>query len=151
MKSASSALKALLKGLGMDGALNLGRIIANWNALFKGALSFHTSPDSIKGGTLMVNVDSPAWLHQAGFYKSDMLKKLRPYGVRFLRFSLGKVDKADAHDEAAPPVARELSQAERAAVDGMISGIKDNQLRQSIRRAALKSVATSGKIRDMAE
>ena len=123
----------------MDGALRLGRISSNWDSLFKGALSQHTLPEALNGSTLTVSVDSPAWLQETRFHKSAMLSRLSPYGVRELRFRLGSV-RRDAPPPQCEPRAREAGPDDILEVEGMVSEIGDDDLRESIRTAALRSL-----------
>jgi len=127
----------------MEGALSLGRMSGNWGVLFAGPLSRHTCPESLNGDTLTVNVDSPAWLHQANFYKTKMLARLSSFGVRTIRFRQGPVKKPDISSRPeVKPV--EITERARQEVEGMLVGIVDDELRDSIREAALLSISRVG-------
>jgi hypothetical protein len=128
----------------MEGALELGRIAGNWGALFNGPLALHTSPESLSGGILTVNVDSPSWLHQAGFFKAQMISRLRPYGVTSIRFRQGPV-KARETSVPAPPAEHEATPQAMEEVERMLGDINDHELRESIRGAALRSLSTGAR------
>ena len=146
MTGASNALRTLLEELGMGGALSLGRITGRWDALFRGPLSKHTSPETLNGSTLTVCVDSPSWLQEANFHKAGMLGKLAPLGVRSMRFRLGRV-RPTAPAPAPEPVVREVMPGERQEVEAMLAAVKDDELRESIRSAVLRSLSRAGRTR----
>lgn len=145
MKNAAHVLRDILKGMGMEGALRFGRISANWDALFKGALSLHTAPESLSGKTLTVRVDSPAWLHQVNFSKKQMVEKLALFDIEAIRFRLARVHKTPTGSTPKPRLAPAHPSAEDIeAIERMIAPIGDDELRESIRKAALKSGFTEG-------
>lgn len=139
MRNAANALRTLLKNLGMEGALRFGRIAGNWGTLFPGSLSQHTAADSLNVDVLTINVDSPAWLQQANFYRNMMLEKLRPYGVRSVRFRQGVVISPEPPIKPLPD--REVSVQDRDDIDRMVSAITDEELKLSIRKAALRCLS----------
>lgn len=145
MKNASNALGGILRNLGMEGALGFGRIAGNWSTLFDGPLSVHTSPEALSGNTLTVVVDTPAWLHQTNFFKSKMISALSSFGVKNIRFRLGRVrrDERPVTPPSAPTPDPTAAQIEE--VNQMLTAIVDAELRESIRLAALKSVAHQSK------
>lgn len=124
----------------MEGALNLGRIAGNWGALFSGPLFMHTSPEALSAGTLTVNVDSPSWLHQASFLRHQMLTKLKALGVTSIRFRLGPVNRLEQVHVSSQDDP-DLTLKEEAEVEAMLGVIEDNELRESIRGAALRSLS----------
>jgi len=128
----------------MEGALELGRIAENWSVLFNGPLSMHTSPESLSGRILTVNVDSPSWLHQAGFFRSQMISSLRAYGVTSIRFRHGPV-RPQKTVLAAPRAEVGITQQAEEEVESMLAAIDDHELRNSIRGAALRSLSIGSK------
>lgn len=91
MQSAGSVLESLARELGIDGALRLHQVRDRWSNVFKGPLSLHSYPSSLRGESLLVNVDSPVWLQEINFLRAEMLERLGPFGVKDIRFRLGKV------------------------------------------------------------
>jgi hypothetical protein len=144
LTSSKNALRKLLKKLGMEGALELGRIAEKWGALFNGPLAVHTSPESLSGKILTVNVDSPSWLHQAGFFRSQMLSKLRVYGVASIRFRQGtvRVRETPTFSKRTEP---EINPQAIEDVERMLGAIDDHELRESIRGAALRCLSSGGR------
>jgi hypothetical protein len=91
LQKAGSVLESLARELGLDGALKLHDIRDQWANVFKRPLSLHTYPSTLIGENLFVNVDSPVWLQEINFLKSELIEKLRPFGVKDIKFRLGKV------------------------------------------------------------
>jgi predicted nucleic acid-binding Zn ribbon protein len=137
LKKAESSLASLASELGLDGSLVLYRIKADWVTVFKGPLSQHTSPHGYQNGRLLVLVDSPVWIQQLNFLKSEMLRKLKEYGVKDLWFKLGAVARRHARRPDMP--LNPVPEADRAHINEIVSSVKDPELRECIRRAMEKS------------
>jgi hypothetical protein len=145
VKKAASLLSPLLKKLGIDEAVRLQRIRNDWQSLFEQPLLLHMSPSRLSEGSLLLSVDSPAWMQQLGFCKKEILMKLSGYGVRDLRFRIGRVSPTK-HREDPCRKAMELSSEDTLFISGIISGIGDETLRETIRKTIEKSLL-SGKYR----
>lgn len=89
MQRAGSAVRSLLGEMGMESALRLHRIRAEWEDLFAGPFSSHAYPSSLSDGILVINVESSAWLQQLNFLKGDILRKLKGFEVKEIRLRLG--------------------------------------------------------------
>ncbi len=99
MEKAGSLLEPVVKRLGIESGVRLSRIKNDWHTLFEKPLSLHMSPSRLTGGELLLNVDSPIWIQQLNFLKKEILKKLSRYGVREIRFRIGKVCPVKACEE----------------------------------------------------
>lgn len=142
MERASQALSPLLKRLGLTAAVRLQRIRNEWDALFGPTLSAHMSPSRLAEGELLVNIDQPIWMQQLTFHKRQITEKLRPYGVKNVRFRIGRIYRA----KTPGPAVREpagLSTGDAAFVEALVSGVTDENLRQAIRSAAEKSMKST--------
>lgn len=115
---------------------------ARWEALFKGPLSEHTTPQGLKDGVLLVVVDSPAWIQQLNYLKPDIISKLAGFGIRDLKFRLGTVRKKQSCTVAPSRYIRGPSEEERAMMEELTKGIDNPELSESIRRAAFKSLSS---------
>lgn len=142
MKRLNSLISPIIKGFGMEEAVKLEEIKRDWTQVFRAPLCSHMSPLNLKNGELLVNVDSPIWLQQLTFLKTEIIGNLRPYGVKDMRFRVGRImhpDKRPGRHEKAcremPPVGGE----EVRRIDAAVSVIKDGALKESIRRAMSKS------------
>lgn len=139
MKQAGAVLDPLLKNLGLESGVRLVRIRQDWHRLFDEAITAHLYPVSFSDNQLLLHVTSPIWMQQFSFHKSDIVRKLSPYGVREVRFRLGRVPQ---RDQEIPPCrnARELTRENSAFLMEILSQINDEALKDTIRKAAEKSL-----------
>jgi hypothetical protein len=134
-------LSPLVKNLGIEGALKLVAMRRDWADIVGKPLSLHMWPSNLQNNELLINVDSPVWLQQISFYKTAIIKKLHSFDVRDIRFRLGKIGSEKKLQK--PLLDREI----RASLDNetveyietTISGIKDEELRDGIRKAMEKA------------
>jgi len=91
VQRAGSLIDSIMKDLGLSEGVALSRIKSNWPELFQPPLVYHMSPSALREAELLLNVDSPEWLQQLSFYREEILKRLGPFGVKEVRFRLGRV------------------------------------------------------------
>ncbi len=144
MDKAGFLLEPLVRRLGIESGVRLSRIKADWNILFDKPLSEHMSPSRLADGELLLNVDSPVWVQQLNFYKSQITAKLSGYGVRGIRFRIGKVStvKPNAGKSSKLP---ELSSDEAYFIERLVNTIGDAEIRNAVRGAAEKSLRAKKK------
>jgi hypothetical protein len=145
VKRADSLLKPLIKDLGIEEGVRLSEMRQKWNVLFQEPLSHHISPSLFTGGELLLNVDSPVWLQELKFYKEDIIRKLSSYGVKAVRFRLGRIvttEKSGVRNERRE--VKPLKTDERSFIDKAISGITDENLKVTL-KTTMKKAITSGK------
>jgi predicted nucleic acid-binding Zn ribbon protein len=142
VEKAASLLSPLLKKLGVDEAVRLQQIRNDWQTLFEQPLSLHMSPSVLSEGDLLLSVDSPAWMQQLGFCKKDILKKLSGYGVRDLRFRIGRVSTKNRQKNHSRKAA-ELSSEETVFIADIVSGVDDEALRETIKKTIEKSLLSA--------
>jgi hypothetical protein len=135
LERADSALSRLVREMGMENALRLHRIKARWDDLFGEPLSSHIYPARLEGGQLLVNADSPAWLQQTSFFKAGIIEKLCPFGVKDVRLRMGAVRRRQA---GRTPRERPLSEADSSFIEDLLRSVRDEDLKESIRRALRK-------------
>jgi predicted nucleic acid-binding Zn ribbon protein len=135
-------LSPLLKRLGVDEAVRLQQIRNDWQTLFGQPLSSHMSPSRLFEGDLLLSVDSPAWMQQLDFCKKEILKKLSGYGVRDLRFRIGRVSTKN-HLKDHPRKEAQLSPDETLFISNTVSGVGDDMLRETIRKTIEKSLLSA--------
>ena len=141
MQRAGPTLEALVKELGMEDALRLYRIRKSWVGTLGSPLCLHTFPAMLSGGRLNVNVDTAAWLQQVGFYRSLISKKLSRFGVADVRFRLGRVESCtDAPADTGPLL---KGSPDHEFIEEMLAELKDEELKESLRRAAEKGIRTT--------
>ncbi len=141
MYKAGSLLAPILKNLGIEENVRLAQIKDSWNDLFSKPLSTHMSPSKLTEAELLINVDSPIWMQQLSFCKKDIIGKLDAYGVKNVRFRIGKV----LHKKQ-PLRARKknaaLSAEEHLFMEEVLSSVDDEQLKASIKKALSKSLSS---------
>ena len=145
MKKAGSLLAPIINQLGIADGVKFADLKKDWPALFKSPLSFHMSPSHLSNGELVVVVDSPAWLQELSFSKEILLKKLGSYGVKSIRFRLGRVSvNMPKGGRGKRSGIKQLTQKECALVEEMVSKIGDEGLKVTVKNVLEKAVA-SGK------
>ncbi|MBI3754531.1 MAG: DUF721 domain-containing protein [Deltaproteobacteria bacterium] len=100
-------------------------------------------PLKLSGKILSVTVDTSAWMEELKYLKEDIIKKindeLKERTVEDIVFRLGKIpekDNATPHPAIRPSQSqRQLTQKEINAIDRLVSPIRDDELREIIRRA----------------
>jgi hypothetical protein len=142
VEKAASLLAPMIKRLGLSAGVHLGRIRGEWHALFGPTLSAHMSPSKLAEGELLLNVDQPIWMQQLTFHKRQIVEKLGPYGVKDVRFRIGRIHRMKTPGRPSR-VPEELSSEDAAFVNTLVSGVDDENLRQAIRRAVEKSLRCS--------
>ncbi len=141
MKKAGDLLIPFIKNLGIEDNIRLSEIKKKWNILFKDPLSFHIYPFKFSEGEILINVDSPIWLNELNYYKKDILKKLSDYGVKEVRFRLGRV-LATTKNRSQKKENITLTPEERSYVKELVSQINDQELKDKIKKAIEKSITT---------
>ncbi len=141
MEKAGSLLEPLVKRLGIESGVRLSQIKKDWHTLFEKPLSLHMSPSRLTERELLLNVDSPIWIQQLNFFRKDILTKLSRYGVREIRFRIGKIYPMKVCEEPRPKPS-ELSSEDASFIECMVDHISDVELRNAVRAAARKSLRT---------
>ena len=135
MQKASSLLEPLIAKLGIAEGVRLARLKTDWDSIFEKPLSLHMWPSKYSEGTLLLNVDSSVWIHQLSYHRNAILEKLRTYGVRDIRFRVGKLSRRTTQPRDARRV-REMSGEDSSFLASLASGIGDAELREAIKSAA---------------
>lgn len=137
VERAGSILMPAIKRLGIEEDVRLQRIKNDWEAIFNEPLSLHMSPSRLLEGELLINTDSPIWMQQLNFYRNDIVGKLTAYGVKKIRFRVGKVfrqkhDEQDAGELTLPS----LSGEDTLFIEGLVAPVINEDLKAAIRNAA---------------
>ncbi len=143
MKKVGSLISPLVKEFGIEEAVRLGAIKREWGNVFGEPLSLHMSPARLKNGELLVNVDSPIWLQQLTFLKTQIIGKLSSFQVKEIRFMLGRV--APVQRKTVQSVrTREQSLSSEAVrqIEETTAGIEDSALKESIRKTMERALST---------
>ncbi|MDA8168529.1 MAG: DUF721 domain-containing protein [Nitrospiraceae bacterium] len=141
MRRIDKGLSGIVKELGLEDAIKLRSIREKWAGLLGQPLVNHIRPQSLQESVLSIQADSPLWLSQVSFFKQDILSRLRPFGVKDIKFRAGPVPedkKRDGIKEKAPR--RQLTTAEREFIEASILPIRDEGLRKQARRIMEKAL-----------
>ena len=143
MKKVDSLLRPIVRDFGIESDMKFIELEKNWHILFNEPLSYHMSPYRITEGVILLNVDSPVWLQELNYFKRDIVGKLSPYGVKDIRFKLGKVSiKNGAGIRNEGSGAKTFTPEELSYIEKTISHIADKELRGTVRRAIEKSISS---------
>jgi len=138
VKRADSLLLPIIKELGINDGVRLAEIKRNWYNLFGKPLSYHMAPSMLSKDEILLNVDSPVWLQELNFCKEDIIKKMSSYGVRAVRFKLGRVStKSEVRSQKSE--ARSLTHEELSYIEDTVSKISGEALRETVRRTIEKA------------
>lgn len=143
MHSLNSILGRIIKDYGLEGGIVLRAVLKQWDKLVGGAIASHTSPVEIKGKLLTVNVDSPQWLHNLGFYKQDMLDKLTSFNISDIRFRIGKVAPRDNDESEAQE--QMLGDDDLRYIENTLKDVKDEELRKTFRKLIVHGLSKGRK------
>jgi hypothetical protein len=142
VKKLGSLISPFIREFGLEEAVRFGTIKREWGNIFGEPLSAHMSPARLKNGELLVNVDSPLWLQQLTFLKTQIMGKLSPFEVKELRFILGRVAPVRKEEAQSVRTKGPLLRSEAARqIEDTIAGAEDVALKESIRKAMEKALA----------
>jgi len=131
MHTLRNILGKFVKDFGIEGGVTLNNARKRWVSVVGKAVSVHTFPDTVKGGTLTIIVDTPQWMHHLSFYKDEILLKLKPFGITGIRFRIGRLPAVTAEEENAPDA--ELSEDDLRYIENTVNNIKDEELKDKFR------------------
>ena len=134
-----SLLTPFIREFGIEDGVRLADIKRNWYNLFNKPLSYHMSPSMLSGNEIVLNVDSPVWLQELKFYKEDIIKTLSLYGVKAVRFKLGRVSKKSGVRSQKSRV-KSLNDSEHSFIEEIVSHLKDEPLRAVVKTAIKKAI-----------
>lgn len=143
MNRIGALISPFSKGLGLEDAIRLEQIKKEWAGIVGDPLSVHICPAGLKNGELLINADSPAWLQQVTFFKSEIIRKLTSFSVKEVRFRLGRII-SNKPERVRPEQLqkRYLSSEEKSYIEDAVSVIKDPELRECIKKTVEKSMQT---------
>jgi hypothetical protein len=144
MNKAETVLGPMLKQLGIENGVRLERIRNDWSDIFEKSISPHMFPATLKEGELLLHVESPAWMQQLTYYKKEIIRKLSSYAVTDVRFRLGRITKKKQKQEPQKPM-RTLSPEEVSFAASVVADIRNEELKDSIRKAIEKSLIADRK------
>jgi len=145
MKKAETVLGPMLKQLGIENGVRLERIRNDWPDIFEKSISPHMFPATLNEGELLLHVESPAWMQQLTYYKKEIIQKLSSYAITDVRFRLGRITNRKKKQEVQKPK-RALSSEEVSFAASVVADIRNQALKDSIRKAIEKSLVADRKL-----
>ena len=86
MEAIAGVLSRVLKQLGLADELTGWRAVQEWPEVVGPRVSRHTRAVGFGEGTLRVEVEGSAWMHELGFLKRDLISRLnRHLGSELVR------------------------------------------------------------------
>jgi predicted nucleic acid-binding Zn ribbon protein len=62
--------------LGLEGAVDAGRLFARWSGIVGPDIAAHVEPTSLRQGVLRVRTDSPAWATEMAYLSGDIASRV---------------------------------------------------------------------------
>ncbi|MBI5885791.1 MAG: DUF721 domain-containing protein [Deltaproteobacteria bacterium] len=136
-------LSTALHSLGFSARLKEYSIIERWPACVGEAVAKRCAPVRLVEGVLYCTVVSPAWITELGYQKKDIACRLnRELGeplVKDIIFRLGHVEPCARPPARKARPSHEVRGAELLEIERTASVIKDDELREAVKRAMVKS------------
>jgi len=144
-------LSVFLRNNTPNAVANWLRIVSIWPKIAGTNIAKRATPLKIAGKTLYLTVETSAWMEELKYMKEDIIKKinneLQDTAVEDIIFRLGKI----THTEKTSFQTRRpnytslahnvhtshLSQKEMDAINRLVVAIKDDGLKETIRRAII--------------
>jgi len=150
----SSVLKSSLANLNIPECLTHARIVREWPRCVGDQVARRAHPERLDGTTLHCTVSSAPWMSELTYQKRSVIQKINavvgPGTVTDIRFKTGvvpepteppaegqssaRVDASTAGEAHIAP-----SKERREFIEELVSGVKDEELRETIRRAMERS------------
>jgi len=140
MQTVSNILDEFLKDLNLNRGKTLQCIRNSWETVIGDGIARHTYPNSLKGQSIEVIVDSPAWLQNLNFLKGMVLEKLIDYKIQDIRFRVGKIPESEKSEVG--PKKRKLSDEEQAFIQKSVMTIEDRELRECLENLMISAMST---------
>ena len=90
----AAILPALFEQLGLAKTAEGWRAVSDWPAVAGPRLARHTRAVSFRDGTLAVEVEGSAWMHELGFLKRELVRTLNEHlgaeCVKDVRFQVAR-------------------------------------------------------------
>ncbi len=75
-KRIGDLLPRVLKGLGLEGRLEEGRLRAEWKSVVGEAIGDRSRPLRVRGKTLLVEVENSTWMNEIQFHRNEIVRKV---------------------------------------------------------------------------
>jgi predicted nucleic acid-binding Zn ribbon protein len=86
MEAIATVLSRLFRQMGLDRDLEAWRAVEEWADVVGPRISHNTRAVGFRDGTLRVEVEGSAWMHELGFLKRDLVRRInRHLGSELVR------------------------------------------------------------------
>lgn len=140
----SVTINKILKARGMQDRLHEYRIFGQWEAAVGPAIARHARPRTLRGGKLVLLVDSPAWMQQLSMMKPVIMEKLNARlsreTIRDITLKLGEIASADEPSSEEEAVLPALTAEDRDTIEQYLQAIGDEETREMVRRVIEKDL-----------
>lgn len=76
MESVARVLTRVLRSLGLEQDVLGWRVVDEWPRLVGPRVASHTRAIAFRNGTVHVEVDGSAWMHELGFLKRQLIREI---------------------------------------------------------------------------
>ncbi|GAB4542260.1 MAG: hypothetical protein Fur0020_11750 [Thermodesulfovibrionia bacterium] len=146
MESIGNIIGRFSRDLGLEVGRRINNIRKEWHNLVGETIASHSYPAEIRGDLLILTVETPQWMHHLTFFNREITEKLEGFGIKRVRFRLGKLPPFPelTHKEKECL----LSEEDKVYLDEVLSGIKDEGLRDGFRRLITHSLIKGRGVKD---
>jgi len=134
----------ILKSRGMQSRLEEYRISAQWVRAVGKAIAHHAQPLSLRGGRLVLIVDSPAWMQQLSLMRPEIIGKLNQnlgtQAVREIALKLGAIASQSAQAAAGERKPAEITPEERKRIELSLHAVDDSDVREALKHMIEKDL-----------
>lgn len=76
MESVARVMSRVLRDLGLEQDVLGWRVVSEWSDLVGPPVANHTRAVAYRNGVVHVEVEGSAWMHELGYLKRDLIKKI---------------------------------------------------------------------------
>jgi hypothetical protein len=116
----------------------------SWAGIVGGEVAAHARPARWQGNVLVVWVEHPTWIQELGFLKPKMMERLASelpkIPIKDIRFEVGELPPLpEPASKESTSQGRDLTDDELSSIEQAVSEIRDEETRESARRAMIRS------------
>ncbi len=122
------------------------RLIDAWEAAVGQQIAAQSRPERIRRDTLVVTVRNSIWMQQLHFLKTELISKVNAspagFSIKDIRFSIGQfpLSPGKGNEKTTPPPAGQLKQRDKKMVESCLALLKDDDLKEIIKRVMVKEI-----------
>lgn len=125
----------MISGSMPDGYSSYLKIHRAWKECAGDAMSFLTTPGSIKDGILTVAVHDQTWLAEIGFLKGELIHRLNQAGVQVSNINFYYKHKKQPGESGNEQPRKPMTEKEKKFADRLVDTIDNDDLKKAFRKA----------------